>query len=286
MSAAPDSLARRWASVAIVRRGRPLAVAVLLLLASVVAFSGAPVIERVRHTGFDAYQRLLPRARVTDPAVIVEIDEHSLARYGQWPWPRSLLARLVERIQAGGPFVIGLDMIFPERDRLSPDVIAESLPGHDASDLLARLQAQPSNDRLFAGALARARTVLGVAGFDRGRLPAGAVPHSVGMKPSCAYFAQQVSCESVRPSVYVPIAGPPARACAPAQMDGAAVAGKWAGVLAGQASAAGRRATTGSVEPVAGVCPAGRAAHADADGRPTGPHTVAGRAGGCAGGGW
>jgi CHASE2 domain-containing sensor protein len=183
MSAAPDSLARRWASVVITRRGRPLAAAALLLLAAVLGVSGAPVIERVRHAGFDAYQRLLPRERVKAPAVIVEIDEKSLVRYGQWPWPRTLLAHLVERIHAGGAFAIGLDFIFPEVDRLSPGVIAESLPGHGAEDLIARLKAQPSNDSIFARALAGAPTVLGVAGFDRARLPPGAALHA-GFAPA------------------------------------------------------------------------------------------------------
>ena len=120
VSAAPDLLARRWAGIAIAGRGRPLTAIVLALLAAVVAAPGAPVIERLRHTGFDAYQRLLPRVREKAPAVIVEIDEKSLARHGQWPWPRSLIAQLVERIHAGAPFAVGLDLIFPERDRLSP----------------------------------------------------------------------------------------------------------------------------------------------------------------------
>lgn len=183
MSAAPDSLARRWASLIVARRGRPLAATLLVLLSAVLAVSGAPVIERVRHAGFDAYQRLLPRARDKAPAVIVEIDEKSLLRHGQWPWPRTLLAHLVERIQAGGPFAIGIDLIFPERDRLSLAAIAESLPGHGAADLLARLQARPSNDKVFAGALAAAPTVLGVAAFDRSQLPAGTSLHS-GFAPA------------------------------------------------------------------------------------------------------
>ena len=40
------------------------------------------------------YQFRAPRERVSAPAVIVDVDEASLARYGQWPWPRTLLARL------------------------------------------------------------------------------------------------------------------------------------------------------------------------------------------------
>ncbi|HEU0290625.1 MAG TPA: CHASE2 domain-containing protein, partial [Burkholderiales bacterium] len=166
MSAKPDSITRRWASFVVARRGRPLAALVLALLAAMLATSGAPVIERLRHAGFDAYQRLLPRERQKAPATIVEIDEKSLALHGQWPWPRTLLARLVERIHAGGPYAIGLDLIFPEPDRLSAGVVAGSLPGLKAHEV-ARLKALPSNDEILASALASVPAVLGVAGYDR-----------------------------------------------------------------------------------------------------------------------
>src|SRR6185503_15159820 len=131
----------------------------------------------VRHAGFDTYQQLSPREREKAPAIIVEIDEKSLAQHGQWPWPRTLLARLVEHIHAGGPYAIGLDLIFPEPDRLSPGVIAESLPGFGASDLFARLKAMPSNDDILARALASVPTVIGVAGYERSQLPASARRH-------------------------------------------------------------------------------------------------------------
>jgi len=172
-----DSIARRWATLAIIRRGRPLTASVLVLFALLLAGTGTLPVERLRHAGFDAYQRLMPRIREKAPAIIVEIDEKSLLRHGQWPWPRTLLAQLVDRIRAGGPYAIGLDLIFPEPDRLSPDVIAESLPGHGAADLLARLKALPGNDRVLAASLAAAPVVLGVAGYDRRALPQGARLH-------------------------------------------------------------------------------------------------------------
>jgi adenylate cyclase len=175
---APDSIARRWASLVIVRRGRPLAAAILALFALAIAATAPPPLERLRHAGFDAYQRLMPRVREKAPAVIVEIDEKSLSLHGQWPWPRSLLAALVDRIRAAEPFAIGLDLIFPEPDRLSPDIIAQALPGHGAGDLLARLMAMPGNDRVLARALAGGPVVLGVAGYDRTQFPATARRHS------------------------------------------------------------------------------------------------------------
>ena len=52
--------------------------------------------------------------------VIVDIDEQSLNKYGQWPWPRDLVAELTEKILASEPVVLGFDIMFAERDRSSP----------------------------------------------------------------------------------------------------------------------------------------------------------------------
>ena len=52
--------------------------------------------------------------------VIVDLDEKSLAQYGQWPWPRTRLSRLLQKVNALGPRSIGLDLILSEPDRTSP----------------------------------------------------------------------------------------------------------------------------------------------------------------------
>ncbi|MGQ0586961.1 MAG: CHASE2 domain-containing protein, partial [Gammaproteobacteria bacterium] len=114
---------------------------------------------------FDGYQRALPRERATAPAMIVEIDERSLATHGQWPWPRGRVGELVEKIAAMRPAAIGLDVLFPEPDRLSPRRIIESVP--DLDPALARQVAKlPDNDALFAASLRGKPVVLGVAGED------------------------------------------------------------------------------------------------------------------------
>ena len=50
-------------------------------------------------------------------AVVVAIDEASLARAGQWPWPRAVMATLLDRLHALGASVIALDLLFPEAER-------------------------------------------------------------------------------------------------------------------------------------------------------------------------
>ncbi len=114
---------------------------------------------------FDHYQRVFPRQQVSQPVVIVEIDEASLKTVGQWPWPRNRTAELVEAIAAMRPLAIGLDLYMPEPDQTSPGRVAANLPAGQGR-LARELSALPSHEARLAQALAGAPTVLGAAGFD------------------------------------------------------------------------------------------------------------------------
>jgi serine phosphatase RsbU (regulator of sigma subunit) len=128
-----------------------------------------PLVEgtdaRLRASWFDLCQQLAPRIRASEPAVIVSVDEASLARLGQWPWPRQLLAELLRRIDGAEPAAVGLDLLFPEADRFSGGSLAARLPGLDA-DTAALLATLPDGDRALGRALAAGRTVVGLAGLD------------------------------------------------------------------------------------------------------------------------
>ena len=56
---------------------------------------------------------------------IVDIDEDSLARIGQWPWPRTVVADLVGKLAGAGATAIGFDILFSEPDQTSPEVVLE-----------------------------------------------------------------------------------------------------------------------------------------------------------------
>ena len=120
------------------------------------------VITELRVRSFDLVERAWPRTADSARVAIVDIDEKSLAKYGQWPWSRHLLAELLRRIAEGKPRVVGIDILFADRDRLSPDEIARELPGLPPAlaDALAQL---PPSDRDLAQAMAGVRTVLALA---------------------------------------------------------------------------------------------------------------------------
>jgi len=134
------------------------------ILAIFLVLSFLPLGEQLRLLVFDGYQNVWPRQRVSAPAVIVEIDEASLAAHGQWPWPRSLLAELIDRIARAQPAGIGLDIMLPEPDRYSPAEYARSvgLP----EPLAQALSLLPDNDRRLARAVAVHKVVLGISGLD------------------------------------------------------------------------------------------------------------------------
>ncbi|MHC1790630.1 CHASE2 domain-containing protein [Solidesulfovibrio sp.] len=62
-----------------------------------------------------------------EASVVVDIDEKSLAEYGQWPWPRYRIAMLLARLRSLGVRAVGLDMLLAEPDRTSPRVLTEQL---------------------------------------------------------------------------------------------------------------------------------------------------------------
>jgi serine phosphatase RsbU (regulator of sigma subunit) len=125
-----------------------------------------PGLDTLRLSWFDVCQRASPRARASGPVVIVDVDDRSLAAHGQWPWPRTLLAALFERIAAGTPAAIGLDVVMPDQDRLSPQRLP-ALIRTIGPDLAAQLAALPSNDAVLAAAIRGRPVVLATAGVDK-----------------------------------------------------------------------------------------------------------------------
>src|ERR1700759_5176293 len=123
-----------------------------------------PVEELLIRT-FDAFQLLDPRVKKARPVTIVDIDEKSLAdpRLGQWPWPRTRIADIVNTLTRMGAVVIAFDVVFAEPDRLNPDNAAENFRGLDEATR-EKLKALPSNDRIFADAIKKSRVVLGESG--------------------------------------------------------------------------------------------------------------------------
>jgi adenylate cyclase len=151
-----------WQYIA-ARWGYFSAVAVYFLLVIVIATSNVFAVQAVRLLAFDGYQRLSPRDYDPNtPVRIVDIDDRSLELYGQWPWSRTTIAALTDRLREAGAAVVVFDIMFAEPDRTSFEQVMKNLPEETREGLTERLVGLPTNDAQLAVAIARMKTVLGV----------------------------------------------------------------------------------------------------------------------------
>ena len=109
----------------------------------------------VMHSSLAGYGAPLP--------LIVDIDEKSLAEFGQWPWPRYHIAHLLEKLATAGAASIGIDILFAETDRTSLKEVQRDL--HEGLGIELNLEGIPDrlhdNDALLAEVLGRGPYVMG-----------------------------------------------------------------------------------------------------------------------------
>lgn len=145
-------------------RAQWLAPSLILLAALGLRAARPPVVTRLQDRVFDAYQVRSPRPYEEARVRVVDIDDQSLQRLGQWPWPRPQMARLIDRLTELGACVIALDAVFPEPDRTSPEQLEKLWPKTPAFDAMRRAaKGLPSHDRLLAQSVAKSKVVAGFA---------------------------------------------------------------------------------------------------------------------------
>ncbi len=119
---------------------------------------------------FDFYQQVEPRRpdplKMAAEVAIVDIDEKALRQVGQWPWPRTALAKLVDALTDDQVAAIGFDAVFPEEDRTSPHMLLSEHPEIPAAARQA-LQSLPSNEEVLVASMQRSgKVVMGEAGIN------------------------------------------------------------------------------------------------------------------------
>jgi len=152
----------RWVSVTVAS----LAVVAFMVLSYI---QQPRFIRMLDHKLYDAYMHLFHDTAISPVPVIIDLDEQTLAEYGQWPWPRFLLAELLQGIVGQGAAAVGVDVLFIEEDRSSPRQLLRDFKRFHNLDL--RIENLPEQlhdyDSLLAGTLKKLPVVLGMhLGFE------------------------------------------------------------------------------------------------------------------------
>jgi adenylate cyclase len=143
---------------------QPALASLVLAIALVLRWYDPPILGDLRSLVYDQYQRVAPREYKPAPVKIVDIDNESLRRYGQWPWPRSVMAELLAKLREQGAASVAMDIVFAEADRTAPSMVFSGWGLQPDDPLTQELTTQVHDpDTVFAEEIAKGRAVVGVA---------------------------------------------------------------------------------------------------------------------------
>lgn len=99
----------------------------MAILATILVVLDLEPLRQFDRITYDFMLRKLGEKHSNPKVLVVDVDEASLARYGQWPWSRDTVAQLLDVIRNGKPDFVGIDILFAEPDRTSLRVLREEL---------------------------------------------------------------------------------------------------------------------------------------------------------------
>lgn len=146
---------------------RIVGTALLACLLPLYAFLGVGADLTWRNAWWDYQHSLFPRERsdaASAPAVVVAIDETSMARIHPWPWPRDYLGALVQYLGELGATAVAMDLLLQGPDAQSPKALADRFRALGAQGLADRTGELPDTDMALARVLKSVPTVLPVSG--------------------------------------------------------------------------------------------------------------------------
>jgi len=137
----------------------------ILILLIVLKTFNPNFIKSISFLSFDLYQKVVPIKKQDSDVVIIDIDEKSLSKFGQFPWNRSIFAKIIENVNETNPKAIGFDVFFSEKDKQTPEEIIKSynILSGDVINYLVNIK---SHDERFRQQLENSKSVLAVLGSN------------------------------------------------------------------------------------------------------------------------
>ncbi len=136
---------------------------ILLTLLIFLKILNPAFIKSVSYLSFDLYQKIFAKEKESE-VIIIDIDEQSLGKFGQFPWNRKVFAKILDQLNSSNPKAIGFDIFFTEKDKQSPEAIIKSydLIPSDVADI----QNLKSPDDIFSDKLKESKSIIAVLGSN------------------------------------------------------------------------------------------------------------------------
>ena len=103
-------------------------VIVFAIVLTGIRIDNSDTVKTLRYKTWDHFQYVQPRQEVSDSVTVVNVTEEDLKRYGQWPWPRHVMAMLHAKLVDNGAILVNYNILFAEPDRMSGTEYLKSMP--------------------------------------------------------------------------------------------------------------------------------------------------------------
>ena len=133
---------------------------IVLLSFVIIKFTNPPIVKKISFINYDLYQKVFNRGEVKD-VTIVDIDEKSIAKIGQFPWRRDVYSKILKNLNQHNPLAIAFDIVFSEKDKQNPQDLLLQL--QKESDQFINVDVLNTNE-IFVSSIKNSKVILPVIG--------------------------------------------------------------------------------------------------------------------------
>ena len=134
--------------------------AIIFLLLIIIKFINPTIIKKISFINYDFYQKIFNRGVVKD-ITIVDIDEKSIAKVGQFRWRRDAYSKILKNLNQHKPRVIAFDIVFSEEDKQNPKDLLLKL--QKESNQLIDIEVVDTN-KIFVDSIRSSKIILPILG--------------------------------------------------------------------------------------------------------------------------
>jgi len=132
----------------------------VFLILILIKFINPPIIQKISFINYDFYQKVFNRGEVKD-VTIVDIDEKSIAKVGQFPWRRDAYSKILKNLNKHNPKAIAFDIVFSEEDKQNPKDLLLQL--QKESNQLIDVDVSDTN-KIFVDSIKNSKIILPILG--------------------------------------------------------------------------------------------------------------------------
>mgnify|MGYP001246959605 FL=1 len=132
----------------------------LFLFLIIIKIVNPSLVQKISFINYDFYQKVFNRGEVQN-VTIVDIDEKSIAKIGQFPWRRDIYSKILNNLNQFNPSAIAFDIVFSEEDKQNPQDLLLKLQKESDQVISANVL---NTNKIFIDSISESKVILPILG--------------------------------------------------------------------------------------------------------------------------